>query len=503
MYQNLYRKYRPNSFEEVVGQNVIIKTLKNAIKNNTLSHAYLLTGPRGTGKTSIAKIIAKTVNCENLVDNSPCNKCVNCTQNRNNPIDILEIDAASNNGVDEIRELKSKVGLVPSLGKYKIYIIDEVHMLSIGAFNALLKTLEEPPKHVIFILATTDPHKVPSTILSRCQRFDLKKLNQSEIVERLEYISKKENIKISKEAMVEIAFLSDGALRDALSILDQAISYSGDDITIENIHEINGTITKKEIEKFIELILSKNMEEIFKRIDLYDIKGKDFIKLTEEIIEFLRNILLKLNVPNLKLTNINFEIKETLIKNMNNDILLNYIKEFNNTLFEMKNANNTRIIFELLIIKIIDSNIRIENNKETINTNIDENKINKEEKVDIEKIKNIRVNNALCFFNKKSLLDFKNNIEEIKKYIIDDKYSKYVQIILDGELKAVGNEYLIFVFDSNSDVESFNENIKIIDELFEKVYYIKYKPISVNNEEWNKIKKEFNNKEKKYNYINE
>ena len=189
MHQSLYRKYRPSNFDEIAGQKIIVQTLKNAIKNDNLSHAYLFTGPRGTGKTSIAKILAKIVNCENLDNFNPCNKCVNCTQyNNKQAMDIIEIDAASNNGVDEIRELKSKIDLAPSIGKYKIYIIDEVHMLSTGAFNALLKTLEEPPKHIIFILATTDPQKIPLTILSRCQRFDFKKLSVNQINEKLKYV---------------------------------------------------------------------------------------------------------------------------------------------------------------------------------------------------------------------------------------------------------------------------------------------------------------------------
>ena len=186
MYQSLYRKYRPTNFDEVVGQKIIIQTLKNAVKNNQITHAYLFAGPRGTGKTSIAKILAKIINCENLDGYNPCNKCVNCTQyNNKQAVDIIEIDAASNNGVEEIRDLKSKITLVPTTGKYKIYIIDEVHMLSTGAFNALLKTLEEPPKHVIFILATTDPHKIPPTILSRCQRFDFKKIDNFLIFKKL------------------------------------------------------------------------------------------------------------------------------------------------------------------------------------------------------------------------------------------------------------------------------------------------------------------------------
>ena len=253
MYQALYRKYRPSTFEDVIGQDVIVKTLKNEISNNHISHAYLFTGPRGTGKTSIAKILAKTVNCEHLNGFQPCEVCVSCTQiNNRQTTDIFEIDAASNNGVDEIRELKSKVNLVPSTSKYKVYIIDEVHMLTTGAFNALLKTLEEPPSHIIFILATTDPHKIPSTILSRCQRFDFKKISDKKIVERLKYIVKKEKINIEEDALYEIARLSDGGMRDSISMLDQVLAFSESTITVKEVHEVNGTLSQYEMQNFME-----------------------------------------------------------------------------------------------------------------------------------------------------------------------------------------------------------------------------------------------------------
>ena len=365
MYQTLYRKYRPLNLDEVVGQQVIVKTLKNAILNNQLSHAYLFTGPRGTGKTSIAKILARTINCTNLNDTTPCNKCVNCTQNLNQPVDIIEIDAASNNGVDEIRELKSKVNLVPTINKYKVYIIDEVHMLTTGAFNALLKTLEEPPAHIIFILATTEPHKIPMTILSRCQRFDFKRISNQDLVKRLKYVVDQEKIKIEENCLEEIARLSNGGMRDALSILDQVNAYADDQIKIEQIHEINGTLTPVEIKKFILNIKNKKLEEILELIEQYDNKGKDFVKLTEEILVYLKNLIFKFNVPKY-FESLNIDFNDYDIEKINIDELMNYVQNFNDIINELKKSSNPKLIFELSIIKIISKN----SNNEEVKTDI-------------------------------------------------------------------------------------------------------------------------------------
>ena len=252
MYQALYRKYRPKTFEDVVGQKTTIKTLENSIVNDRITHAYLFTGPRGTGKTSIAKIFAKVINCHNRQNFTPCDECISCKQVQN--VDIIEMDAASNNGVDEIREIRDKVNLVPSFGKYKVYIVDEVHMLSNQAFNALLKTLEEPPSHVIFILATTEPHKIPETILSRCQRYDFKKISEKDIYERIKYICKEEKIEIEEEAIKLISKVSDGGLRDSISLLDQLIAYTNDVINVNDVNDVYGIISKYEI---IDLLLQK------------------------------------------------------------------------------------------------------------------------------------------------------------------------------------------------------------------------------------------------------
>lgn len=476
MYQTLYRKYRPNNFDEVVGQKVIVKTLKNAIINHHLSHAYIFTGPRGTGKTSIAKILAKTINCEQLNGYIPCNNCTNCKQNLNNPIDIIEIDAASNNGVDEIRELKNKINLIPAYGQYKIYIIDEVHMLSTGAFNALLKTLEEPPSHVIFVLATTDPHKVPSTIMSRCQRFDFKKINVDDLVERMKYIVKLENIKISDDALNEIAVLSDGGMRDSLSLLDQVNSYSDNEIEIEDIHEINGTITNKELKTFIALLLSNDIEKLFDKINKYNDDGKDFIKLSEELILYMRNILIVMTIKN-KSENLDYqEFKQ----NISIDKIIEYIEEFNQAIYNMKNSSIPKLNFELTIIKLI--NIKQNNNKT---------------------IEEVRINNTLCTFNKKELIHLQTLIKTLEDSTNNPKYDKIKSLIINGNLKAVGKQYMIFVLENNEDVNYYNSNIDKVDEFFLKTYDEEYKTIAVSKTKWEKIKQEFNNKEKEYTYINE
>ncbi len=538
MYQALYRKYRPTNFDEVVGQDVIIRTLKNAILNDKISHAYLFAGPRGTGKTTIAKILAKVVNCENLTNLNPCNKCDNCMQIiSKQSTDIVEIDAASNNGVDEIREIRNKVNLVPSIGKYKVYIIDEVHMLTVGAFNALLKTLEEPPSHVIFILATTEPHKIPLTILSRCQKFDFKRIPTSKLVERLKTISNEENIDITEDALFEIARLSEGGMRDSISTLDQVLSYADDKITIEDVHEVNGTLTQDVLSNFVDNIINKNILEVLKSIDNFNDLGKNISKLSEEIIILLKNILISKNVEKYFDESHNTTLYKKLGNNIDNNSLIALIDIFNEGIVKIKQSSDPKLILELLVIKYI-SNIsdmknktsrKLENSKQTnvcdeqkeesikkiyisakdesesikLDENIKTENNRQELSKSLDDIVKIRVNNTLAGFNKKHFVKVKEELENIKDLLLIPEYSQIISTILDGNLKAASEKNLIFVYDTINLANYFNENIILIEELLEKNYNTHYDVIGVDNDSWEIIKRDFNSKTKQYKYQKE
>ena len=314
-YQALYRKYRPTNFDEVVGQTHIIQTLKNAIVQNRIAHAYLFCGPRGTGKTSIAKIFAKTLNCTNNQD-APCGVCENCKMaaNGSHP-DIIEIDAASNNGVDEVRNLIDKVKYAPMQGKYKIYIIDEVHMMTSGAFNALLKTIEEPPAHVIFIFATTEPNKVLPTIISRCQRFDFNKVSMHDIKYRLSVVCKNEGIEIDENGLTLIAQLADGGMRDALSILDQCVAYCSSHIDVNDIRKIYGVVTSEDIGKLFYSVYKKDVDSFVKDIQKYSDMGMDIKRLTADFIHMLKDSLI-----------LDYSENSTLVSDMNKDMIRKYFK---------------------------------------------------------------------------------------------------------------------------------------------------------------------------------
>lgn len=352
-YQALYRKYRPTNFDEVVGQTHIIQTLKNAIVQNRIAHAYLFCGPRGTGKTSIAKIFAKTLNCTNSQD-APCGVCENCKMaaNGSHP-DIIEIDAASNNGVDEVRNLIDKVKYAPMQGKYKIYIIDEVHMMTSGAFNALLKTIEEPPAHVIFIFATTEPNKVLPTIISRCQRFDFNKVSIHDIKYRLSVVCKNEGIEIDENGLMLIAQLADGGMRDALSILDQCVAYCSSYIDVNDIRKIYGVVTSEDIGKLFYSVYKKDVDSFVKDIQKYSDMGMDIKRLTADFIHMLKDSLI-----------LDYSENSTLVSDMNKDMIRKYFKlapinfrikcmeELMDTYNKYTYASNALDYFEASLLKI-------------------------------------------------------------------------------------------------------------------------------------------------------
>lgn len=357
-YMALYRKWRPDDFGEVKGQEHIVATLKNQINYDRIGHAYLFCGTRGTGKTTIAKLFAKAVNCEHPVDGSPCNECASCKAIANqSSMNVIEIDAASNNGVDNIREIRDEVQYSPAEGKYKVYIIDEVHMLSIGAFNALLKTLEEPPAYVIFILATTEPHKLPITILSRCQRYDFRRISIDTIADRLMDLMHRENVEVDEKAIRYISKVADGSMRDALSLLDQCIAfYLGKKLTYENVLEVLGAVDTKVFSDMLDSIVENDTVSALKQIDQLVWQGREFGQFVLDFTWYMRNILLVKSSDNatdmidLSEENVNQLVEDS--KKISLDTLMRYIRNFSEVANQIKYASQKRIILEIAIIKL-------------------------------------------------------------------------------------------------------------------------------------------------------
>ena len=514
-YKVLYRKYRPQEFDTVIGQKYTTELLKNAIKEDKISHAYIFTGPRGTGKTTTARIFAKAINCTNLKDGNPCNECDNCKSFNENP-DIIEIDAASNNGVDEIRELINNVKLAPSNLKYKVYIIDEFHMLSTSAFNALLLTLEEPPSNVVFILATTDIQNVPVTVLSRCQRYDFKLISFEDIIDRLKYVVKEEKIKISDDALKEIAYLSSGGLRDALSILDQISTHEGK-IEADDVTEMFGSVSTAKINSIIELIEQNNALELMNLINEFKYNGVNFNVLINKLILSLKEILINIKIDKYK-------------GNLLFDDIYNLILDLNRCLMDSKNSIDPYSFIEILLLKYIkinsENNYFPGNKKEIIEEKEEEKLIEpeveedndepeetkgepqdevveeseeetqeetKEETVDLSKI---RVNN--CFVNAKK--DYLKEVQEKwDDFIVYETNAnkKLLSYIMDTSIVAMSDAYGILMNKLESTVNLINDNIASLENDFKLFYGKECKFIALTDKAWDKEKNEYVNNLKK------
>lgn len=358
-YTALYRKFRPDTFEEVKGQDHIVTTLRNQIKADRIGHAYLFTGTRGTGKTSIAKLFAKSVNCENPVDGSPCGTCRSCqTIASGASVNVIEIDAASNNGVDNIREIIDEVSYSPVEGKYKVYIIDEVHMLSIGAFNALLKTLEEPPSYVIFILATTEVHKIPITILSRCQRYDFKRITIETIADRLCELMEKEQVQVEEKALRYIAKIADGSMRDALSLLDQCIAFHfGEELTYDKVLDVLGAVDTEVFARLIELIQSHDITGCISSLEEVVMQGRELTQFVTDITWYLRNLLLVKTSDSdiedvIDVSSDNLARLKSEAEIMDAEEIMRYIRIFSELSGQIKYATQKRILIEMTLIKL-------------------------------------------------------------------------------------------------------------------------------------------------------
>lgn len=541
MYKALYRQYRPLIFDDVFGQDTIVKTLKNSIIHNSYSHAYMFFGPRGTGKTSVSKIFARSLNCLDSKDGNSCGKCKNCLASYEKEcVDIIEIDAASNNGVDEIRELKNKISLVPAELKYKVYIIDEVHMLSIGAFNALLKTLEEPPEHVIFILATTDPQKVPETIISRCQCFSFKRISTDKIVLNLKRICDSEKIDIDEDVLSEIAYSSNGGMRDALSSLDQLHSYCDGKITLNEYAEVNGTLTNNEIHSLYESIFNADYSNVLDKIKRYNEDGKNIISIIDRLMRYIRGLMIAYYVDKIECA--------YCVRDLTNFVLL-----VNEKMNDIKKSSNPLIYIEMLLLDFMDhlkmdsqqikvsevssspskslksslNNIvnesvettiklnntndldeskpsKIEEKKSTENVEINEQKFTssssndfsqdsvlKNKILNIDEIIRVRVHNALANGNKELKMREISSKDLFNDYTFDQDIGFIASSIIDGDICVVSDEYIVLCYEYDSIVK---QNLLYLDkftEVYNMITNSNKKLAIISKSEWDSYAKQY------------
>lgn len=518
MYQALYRKYRPQKFKDVYGQDVVIKTLENAITHHQIGHAYMFSGPRGTGKTTIAKILARAVNCLTPVDGETCGKCENCLNSFSKEcIDIIEIDAASNNGVDEIRELKNKVNIVPSELKYKIYIIDEVHMLSIGAFNALLKTLEEPPEHIIFILATTDPQKVPITIISRCQCYNFKRIDDISMKNRLQNIAELENFEIEPSVLDEIVYASDGGLRDAIGLLDKIASYKSGLITLNDFYDVNGTLMKSDLTNLVDAIFSNEPKQIIQLIEQFSQNGKDLTQITKQILYFLKDKLLQ------------FYTEEEPLE-YNEEQVIELVNNINERMFDIKQAGDVKTYIEIFFLNFVHNSFekrqeKVENTpkmpekkeiteKEVIEApsklnsspleikksmdNMDLTNTNTQDfpKIDhnIEKnmdLMRIQAHNILATASKTQLLQVKESWNKLEDFTFDSHIGYVVCYLMDGTLRAANEQSFILSYEYEAMIEKVLPSLEKMVETFSKITTLDKKITLITDAQWNSLREEF------------
>lgn len=533
-YLALYRKYRPKELDEVVGQNEVKKILASSVKNGTITHAYLFSGPRGTGKTTMAKILAKMVNCLNPIDGNACGECEIC-KNILNSNDVIEIDAASNNGVDEIRDLREKANLVPTNAKYKVYIIDEVHMLTTQAFNALLKTLEEPPKHVIFILATTEYYKIPLTITSRCQKFQFNKISNDEIVGRLREISKLENIEIEDEALNEIAKISDGGMRDSINFLDQLRSFSSTKISINDVYDVCGNVSSEEFVELFTNIRNNDAEKITDFFENLDINGKSYSKFNEDVISFLKDVVLFKKNVNYKYIKVDTNILKNIANLFSLDEIFYIIDSVNKLMDRLKNVSRQSVVvitsYLLMMNKLnVDTLVDVKDDRPMLNfkknndiqkndeygmafqftsseqnankdltdneqvndsnnSNINDNEFKKNQ-VDN---KDIIINNTFAVASKELKNNLQAKLSAVSDYLTDKKFMTVAGSLIDTKIEVAGDGYVIFSVPNEALVNKIYTNFKLCQDLINVLFDSNYNFVVITTDEWSTYRDEYIN----------